>query len=64
MPPPQLQPPLALLGGPPEFVEHQQARKVKNDVNLHKDTIRLVPDDADPDRRLVAFTFDAVTNGR
>ncbi|KAK3135680.1 hypothetical protein QOZ80_5BG0422110 [Eleusine coracana subsp. coracana] len=64
VPPPQLQPqPPALLGPPPEFVEHQQARKVKNDVNLHKDTIRLVPDDADPDRRLVAFTFDAVTDG-
>jgi hypothetical protein len=45
-------------------VEHQQAQKVKNYVNLHKDTIRLVPDDADPDRRLVAFTFDAITDGR
>ncbi|KAG8068875.1 hypothetical protein GUJ93_ZPchr0005g15812 [Zizania palustris] len=53
----------ALTAPPPEFVEHQQARKVKNDVNLHKDTIRLVRDDADPDRRLVAFTFDAVTDG-
>lgn len=53
----------ALTGPPPEFVEHQQARKVKNDVNLHKDTIRLVPDVTDPDRRLVAFTFDAVTDG-
>ncbi|KAL6610015.1 hypothetical protein ACP70R_039984 [Stipagrostis hirtigluma subsp. patula] len=60
--PPQPQPP-ALTGPPPEFVEHQQARTVKNDVNLHKDTIRLVPDVADPDRRLVAFTFDAVTEG-
>ncbi|XP_062231315.1 probable E3 ubiquitin-protein ligase LUL4 [Phragmites australis] len=59
---PQPQPP-ALTGPPPEFVEHQQARKVKNDVNLHKDTIRLVPDDADPSRRLVAFTFDAVNDG-
>ncbi|TVU19283.1 hypothetical protein EJB05_35422, partial [Eragrostis curvula] len=64
MPPPQLpQQPPAMLGPPPEFVEHQQARKVKNAVNLHKDTIRLVPDDADPDRRLVAFTFDAITDG-
>jgi hypothetical protein len=45
-------------------VEHQQAQKVKNDVNLHKDTIRLEPDPADPDRRLVSFTFDAVTDGR
>ncbi|KAF0922945.1 hypothetical protein E2562_002182, partial [Oryza meyeriana var. granulata] len=60
--PPHPEPP-ALTGPPPEFVEHQQARKVKNDVNLHKDTIRLVPDVADPDRRLVAFTFDAVTDG-
>ncbi|KAL6842200.1 hypothetical protein ACP4OV_027963 [Aristida adscensionis] len=61
--PPPPPPPPALTGPPPEFVEHQQARKVKNDVNLHKDTIRLVPDDADPDHRLVAFTFDAVTDG-
>jgi len=45
-------------------VEHQQAQKVKNYVNLHKDTIRLEPDGADPDRRLVTFTFDAVTDGR
>ncbi|XP_066366310.1 probable E3 ubiquitin-protein ligase LUL3 [Miscanthus floridulus] len=61
-PPPQPQPP-ALTGPPPEFVEHQQAQKVKNYVNLHKDTIRVVPDDADPERRLVAFTFDAITDG-
>uniref|UniRef100_A0A452Z1U2 MGRN1/RNF157-like N-terminal domain-containing protein n=1 Tax=Aegilops tauschii subsp. strangulata TaxID=200361 RepID=A0A452Z1U2_AEGTS len=61
-PPPSQMP--ALTGPPPEFVGHQQALKVKNDINLRKDTIRLVPDAADPDRRLVSFTFDAVTDGR
>ncbi|KQK06414.1 probable E3 ubiquitin-protein ligase LUL4 isoform X1 [Brachypodium distachyon] len=60
--PPQPQRP-ALIGPPPEFVGHQQALKVKNDINLRKDTIRLVPDANDPDRRLVSFTFDAVTDG-
>ncbi|CAN6346961.1 unnamed protein product [Urochloa humidicola] len=58
----QQQPP-ALTGPPPDYVEHQQAQKVKNYVNLHKDTIRLEPDAADPDRLLVAFTFDAITDG-
>ncbi|CAN6351112.1 unnamed protein product [Urochloa humidicola] len=60
-PPPVQQQPPALTGPPPEYVEH--AQKVKNYVNLHKDTIRLEPDAADPDRRLVAFTFDAITDG-
>jgi hypothetical protein len=52
------------LPHPPEFVGHQQALKVKNVINLRKDTIRLLPDPDDPDRRLVSFTFDAVTHGR
>ncbi|KAK1696738.1 hypothetical protein QYE76_013435 [Lolium multiflorum] len=60
LPPP---PPPAITGPPPQFVAHQQALKVKNDVNLRKDTIRLLPDPDDPDRRLVSFTFDAVADG-
>ncbi|KAG6473888.1 hypothetical protein ZIOFF_067806 [Zingiber officinale] len=46
---------------PPPSVE--QAKKVKNDVNVHKDSIRLVPDEQNPDHLLVSFTFDAVVSG-
>ncbi|KAL1803869.1 hypothetical protein ACET3Z_032516 [Daucus carota] len=48
---------------PPAYVEHQEAKKVKNDVNVHKDTIRLVRDEAYPDHHLVSFVFDAMFDG-
>lgn len=46
---------------PPPFVE--QTKTVKNDVNVHKDSIRLVPDEQNPDDHLVSFTFDAMVDG-
>lgn len=55
MPPPQ--PP------PPPYVEHQKAKTIKNDVNLHKDTIRLEPDVLSPDHHLVSFTYDSLVDG-
>ncbi|KAH9611333.1 hypothetical protein KSS87_005571 [Heliosperma pusillum] len=48
---------------PPPYVEHQNAKVVKNDVNVHKDTIKLLVDDAFPDRFLVSFVFDAHFDG-
>ncbi|XP_047079829.1 uncharacterized protein LOC124690489 [Lolium rigidum] len=36
--------------------------QVEERHNLLKDTIQLVPDPEDPDRRLVSFTFEAVTD--
>ncbi|KAL6963259.1 RING-type E3 ubiquitin transferase [Sarracenia purpurea var. burkii] len=57
-PPPSMGPPL------PPYVGHQQAKKVRNDVNVHKDTIRLEVDEQNPDDHLVSFVFDALLDGR
>ncbi|KAJ0243840.1 E3 ubiquitin-protein ligase LUL3 [Hirschfeldia incana] len=48
---------------PQPFVEHQSAKKVRNDVNVHKDTVRLEADDLNPGYHLVSFLFDAVFDG-
>lgn len=56
---PQL-PPMQLA----PYVDHQSAKKIKNDVNVHKDTIRLQLDDLTPDCHLVTFSFDALVDGR
>lgn len=53
-PPPPPQPP---------YVDHQNAKTVKNDVNVRKNTIQLVPDEQNPDQHLVSFTFDAEVDG-
>lgn len=49
---------------PPRYVEHQSAKKVKNDVNVHKDTLRIAVDEQNPDHHLVSFVFDAMYDGR
>jgi hypothetical protein len=48
---------------PPPYVDHQQAKKVRNDVNVHKDTLRLEVDELNPDHHLVSFIFDAMIDG-
>ncbi|KAI3448660.1 hypothetical protein Pfo_005325 [Paulownia fortunei] len=48
---------------PAPYVDHQSAKKIKNDVNVHKDTIRLQLDEQYPDCHLVSFTFDALVDG-
>ncbi|XP_021750318.1 probable E3 ubiquitin-protein ligase LUL3 [Chenopodium quinoa] len=48
---------------PPPYVEHQSAKVVKNDVNVHKDTIKLQVDENYPDHFLVSFVFDAHYDG-
>lgn len=45
-------------------VEHEVTKTIKNDVNVHKDTITLKIDEENPDRYLVEFTFDANFDGR
>lgn len=45
------------------FVDHQSAKKVKNDINVHKDTIKLEVDMLNKDCHLVSFTFDALVDG-
>ncbi|XWS35042.1 hypothetical protein CRYUN_Cryun21dG0092000 [Craigia yunnanensis] len=48
---------------PPPYVEHQNAKKVRNDVNLHKDTLKIEIDEQNPDHHLVSFVFDALFDG-
>lgn len=46
------------------YVDHQNAKKIQNDVNVHKDTIRVQVDEFNKDFHLVSFTFDALVDGR
>ncbi|KAG0477572.1 hypothetical protein HPP92_012291 [Vanilla planifolia] len=48
---------------PTPFVEHQKAITIRNDVNLKKETLRIEPDEENPGRYLVAFSFDATVAG-
>ncbi|GKV19535.1 hypothetical protein SLEP1_g29779 [Rubroshorea leprosula] len=48
---------------PPPLVEYQSAKKVRNDVNVHKDTVKLEVDEENPDDHLVSFVFDALFDG-
>ncbi|KAK9293077.1 hypothetical protein L1049_021061 [Liquidambar formosana] len=45
------------------YVDHQSAKKIKNDVNVHKDSIRVELDEKNLDSHLVSFTFDAMVDG-
>ncbi|KAL2481430.1 putative E3 ubiquitin-protein ligase LOG2 [Abeliophyllum distichum] len=56
---PMMQPP----AGPAPYVEHQKAVTIRNDVNLKKETLRIEPDQDNPGKFLVAFTFDATVAG-
>ncbi|MCE3214888.1 hypothetical protein HAX54_000209, partial [Datura stramonium] len=58
-PPPPPPPPLPAV----PYVDHQNAKKIKNDVNIHKDTIRVQIDEFNKDFHLVSFTFDALVDG-
>lgn len=49
---------------PPRYVDHKTAKKIKNDVNIHKDTISLFLDHNHFDSLLLSFTFDALVDGR
>ncbi|EXC16229.1 E3 ubiquitin-protein ligase MGRN1 [Morus notabilis] len=45
------------------YVEHQKAVTIRNDVNLKKESLRIEPDEDNPGKFLVAFTFDATVSG-
>ncbi|KAL0922759.1 hypothetical protein M5K25_006775 [Dendrobium thyrsiflorum] len=71
-PPPAAMPPYtsfsaasssSIVVAPPPYVEHQKAKTIKNDVNLHKDMIRLEADVLNPEEYLVSFVYDAVVDG-
>lgn len=44
-------------------VEHQKAVTIRNDVNLKKETLMVEPDEENPGKYLVGFTFDATVAG-
>ncbi|EYU38534.1 hypothetical protein MIMGU_mgv1a0110001mg, partial [Erythranthe guttata] len=48
---------------PAPYVEHQKAVTIRNDVNLKKETLRIDPDEENPGKHLVSFTFDATVAG-
>lgn len=48
---------------PPPYVEHQKAVTIHNDVNLKKETLKLIADEDNPGYFLVTFTFDATVSG-
>ncbi|KAG9457983.1 hypothetical protein H6P81_002491 [Aristolochia fimbriata] len=48
---------------PAPYVEHNRATKVKNVINVRKETIRMEVDEDNPDCHLVSFSFDAVVDG-
>ncbi|KEH36768.1 putative transcription factor C2H2 family [Medicago truncatula] len=62
-PPPSFYAPAAASSTPPPYVDHQTAKKIRNNVNVHKDTLRLEVDQHNPDHYLVSFVFDAVFDG-
>ncbi|KAL3623330.1 putative E3 ubiquitin-protein ligase log2 [Castilleja foliolosa] len=57
-------PPMVQPQPPPPYVEHQKAVTIRNDVNLKKETLRIEPDEGNPGKYLVTFTFDATVAGR
>ncbi|URD77928.1 zinc finger, C3HC4 type, domain containing protein, partial [Musa troglodytarum] len=48
---------------PAPYVDHHKAVTIRNDVNIRKETLRVEPDEQNPGRFLVAFTFDATVAG-
>ncbi|WCJ23675.1 RING/U-box superfamily protein [Euphorbia peplus] len=64
---PQMRPNLGPGAGAPiepaPYTEHQNAKKVRNDVNVHKDTLKVEVDEMNPDTYLVSFLFDALFDG-
>ncbi|KAE8666233.1 putative E3 ubiquitin-protein ligase LUL1 [Hibiscus syriacus] len=49
---------------PVPYIEHQKAVTIRNDVNLKKESLKLVPDEENPGKFLVSFAFDATLVGR
>lgn len=55
---------MPVMPAPAPYVEHQKAVTIKNDVNVKRETIRIEPDEENPGKFLLAFTFDATVYGR
>ncbi|KAG6412057.1 hypothetical protein SASPL_124720 [Salvia splendens] len=55
--------PMMHAAAAPPYVEHQKAVTIRNDVNLKKETLRIDPDEENPGKYLVSFTYDATVAG-
>ncbi|KAL8121704.1 hypothetical protein AgCh_018441 [Apium graveolens] len=55
---------VAPMHQPDAFDEEQQAKKVRNDVKVHKDSVKVEVDELNPDHHLLSFVFDALFDGR
>lgn len=53
-----------IMHAPTPYVKHLKAVTIRNDVNLKKETLRVEPDEENPGKFLVTFTFDATVAGR
>ncbi|XP_010515830.1 PREDICTED: probable E3 ubiquitin-protein ligase LUL2 [Camelina sativa] len=51
--------PYGEMASPVSYVEHQEAVTIRNDINLKKETLRFEPDEQNPGKFLLSFTFDA-----
>ncbi|KAK9078630.1 hypothetical protein SSX86_002687 [Deinandra increscens subsp. villosa] len=48
---------------PAPYVDHQKAVTIRNDVNLKKESLKITPDEENPGKFLVEFTYDATVAG-
>lgn len=56
--------PYGEMASPLQYVEHQEAVTIRNDINLKKETFRFEPDEQNPGKFLLSFTFNASVPGR
>ncbi|CAI9273308.1 unnamed protein product [Lactuca saligna] len=52
-----------VMNTPTPYVDHQKAVTIRNDVNLKKETLKIEPDQENPGKFLVVFTYDATVAG-
>ncbi|KAF5770359.1 putative transcription factor C2H2 family [Helianthus annuus] len=52
-----------VMHSPTPYVDHQKAVTIRNDVNLKKETLKVEPDEQNPGKFLVVFTYDATVAG-
>ncbi|CAH8268484.1 unnamed protein product [Arabidopsis lyrata] len=55
--------PYGEMASPLQYVEHQEAVTIRNDINLKKETFRFEPDEQNPGKFLLSFTFNASVPG-
>ncbi|KAK8564872.1 hypothetical protein V6N12_058452 [Hibiscus sabdariffa] len=57
-------PSTSMMASPPPYFDHSTTKKIKNHINIHKDSVSLFLDHSHLDSHLISFTFDALVDGR